>query len=472
MSFLKRFLPLLLILVLAPAGFATGASANPKFAAIAVDARTGAIIYDSDSNATRHPASLTKMMTLYLVFQDLKAKKITLKTPLKVSARAAGMAPSKMGLKPGSTITVEEAIKALVVKSANDAAATIAENLGGSESAFAARMTKVARSIGMNKTTYANASGLPNPRQITTARDQATLGLRLMRDYPQYYPYFRLTAFNFRGKVIRGHNRLLGSYQGTDGIKTGYINASGFNLVSSVRRGDRRLVGVVLGGTTAARRDAYMMQMLTTAFEKAKEGNTIAALPGSSKGAIDPLKTLKAEDASNADKDPNMVPSLDDDDKIGLATAAAEAAQAANETVIQQQSGKSASVLEATLNADADEDEGEGDSDGGGGLTTLNKLPFQVKKAKTQADVDAMTVSSVAPAWAIEVGDFNSKNSAEQVAKKLKAASVDSKPVPLTRNGKTIYRLLVSGFDEAAAKNTCAAAIKLGKNCSVLAPQG
>ena len=172
----------------------SAAFATPEFSALTVDARTGQILTADHEDGLRHPASLTKMMTLYVLFQDLKSGKITRDTKLKVSARAAAMAPSKLHLKAGTTITVDEAIKALVTKSANDAAATIAENLGGSESAFAARMTNVAHSIGMSRSTFYNASGLPNPAQYTTARDMATLGLRLMHDFPQYYPYFRVTS--------------------------------------------------------------------------------------------------------------------------------------------------------------------------------------------------------------------------------------------------------------------------------------
>jgi D-alanyl-D-alanine carboxypeptidase len=186
---------------------ATIAASAAKFSSVVVDARTGALISADDADGRRYPASLTKMMTLYIVFQDLKAGRIKLSTPLKVSRRAASMSPSKLYLKPGSTITVEQAIKALVIKSANDAAATVGENLGrGSEAAFAQRMTRVARSIGMSRTTFKNASGLPNPAQVTTARDMATLGLRLMRDFPQYYPYFRSTSFVYKGRLVNGHN--------------------------------------------------------------------------------------------------------------------------------------------------------------------------------------------------------------------------------------------------------------------------
>ena len=210
----------------------------------------GKFCFRSDIDGQRHPASLTKVMTLYLLFEDLKAGRLKLTSDLKVSQRAASMQPSKLGLKPGSTISVENAIKALVTRSANDVAATIGENLDGSEANFAARMTRKARAIGMSKTTFKNASGLPNPAQVTTARDMATLSLRIQRDFPQYYPYFRITSFTYKGQTIRTHNRLLGRYQGTDGIKTGYIAASGFNLTTSAKRGDKRIVGVVMGSSS------------------------------------------------------------------------------------------------------------------------------------------------------------------------------------------------------------------------------
>ena len=243
-------------------------TAKAQFSAIAVDARTGKILFSSDIDGQRHPASLTKVMTLYVLFQDLKAGRIKLTSDLKVSNRAAAMQPSKLGLKPGSTISVEDAIKALVTRSANDVAATIGENLEGTEANFAARMTRTARAIGMSKTTFKNASGLPNPAQVTTARDLATLSLRIQRDFPEYYPYFRISSFTYKGQTIRTHNRLLGRFQGTDGIKTGYIRASGFNLTTSAKRGNKRIVGVVMGGSSGGARNKYMMKMLDKGFSK------------------------------------------------------------------------------------------------------------------------------------------------------------------------------------------------------------
>ncbi len=458
------------------------AEARGKFAALTVDARNGKIIFDQDSNGLRHPASLTKMMTLYLVFEDLKNKRITMSTPLRVSARAAGMAPSKMGLKPGSTITVQQAIFALIIKSANDVAATVAENLGGSESAFAARMTKTARRIGMSRTTYVNASGLPNPRQITSARDQATLGLRLMRDFPQYYPYFRSTQFVFKGRVIKTHNRLVTRYPGTDGIKTGYINASGFNLVSSVRRGNKRLVGVVLGGRTAGSRDTYMMGMLTRAFPKAVDGKMVAAKAGSAAGIVDPLKAIKVKDAEQAEAQQEQP----QPDTAALAAAADSAASDTGDTdedAAEGQNQGGPKVIEAELAGSMDGSDDAPAAEQPSQVASVQPpvqkaLPFQVKKPATQADVDAIAVGTLPAVWAVEIGDFKTRKSASDVVAKLKAkdgtrlAGKDPKTIAVKRNGKTLYRLLVTGYDEMSAKKSCAQVARLGKDCAVLSPNG
>ncbi len=264
------------LLMLVASGTAEAAG-GPKFSAIAVDARTGEVLFSSDPDGKRYPASLTKVMTLYILFGELKAGRMTMATPLKMSKRASGMAPTKLGVPAGKTVSVEDAIKALVTLSANDVAAAIGENISGSEGAFADRMTKTARSLGMSRTTFKNASGLPNPGQMTTARDMATLSLRVQRDFPQYYPYFKLMSFNYKGRVIRTHNRLLGKFDGTDGIKTGYIRASGFNLTSSVRRGDKRIIGVVMGGRTGNARNQYMISMLSKQLPKCKDGKVLAA---------------------------------------------------------------------------------------------------------------------------------------------------------------------------------------------------
>jgi D-alanyl-D-alanine carboxypeptidase len=235
---------------------------SPPYSDIVVDANSGEVLHEKSADSLRHPASLTKIMTLYLLFEQLEAGRVTLNTPLQVSAHAAAQAPSKLGLRPGQEIRVEDAIRAVVTKSANDVAVVIAENLAEDEPAFARMMTRKAQALGMGHTLYRNASGLPNDEQITTARDLALLGRAIQDRFPKYYRYFSTPSFIYHGHVMRNHNHLLGRVEGVDGIKTGYVSASGFNLVTSVRRGGRHIVAVVLGGRTAGARDARMRELI------------------------------------------------------------------------------------------------------------------------------------------------------------------------------------------------------------------
>jgi D-alanyl-D-alanine carboxypeptidase len=253
-------------------------SYSPAFASIIVDANSGATLEANSADSLRHPASLTKVMTLYLLFEQLQSGKMNLDTEMPVSEHAAEQAPTKLGLRPGQTLRVEDAIKGIVTRSANDAAVVIAEAIGGSEDEFCKMMTRKARSLGMSRTTYVDASGLPNDDQITTARDQATLGRAIQDRFPRYYHYFSTMAFNYRGEVIRNHNHLLGSVDGVDGIKTGYTRASGFNLLTNMRRGNRHLVGVVMGGHSYSSRDAIMRNLLADNLDKASGTRTVAAI--------------------------------------------------------------------------------------------------------------------------------------------------------------------------------------------------
>jgi D-alanyl-D-alanine carboxypeptidase len=255
--------------------------ANPtdpeKDAALVVDGATGKVIYARNETAERHPASLTKMMTLYLLFDALKAGKVTMQTPLPVSYHASIQKPTKLNLRPGETIAVDTAIRAIVIRSANDVAVVIAEALGGTESHFAELMTAKARQLGMKETNYHNASGLPDPLQISTASDLAILGRHLAYDYPQYFPYFGLAGFNYKGAWYPTHDNLIGRYDGADGIKTGYTGASGFNLVSSVTRGTTHIVAVVMGGRTAMRRDLEMVRLLDQTFAQVSANPNLVA---------------------------------------------------------------------------------------------------------------------------------------------------------------------------------------------------
>lgn len=253
-------------------------SYSPQFASIIVDGNSGAVLQATSPDGLRHPASLTKIMTLYLLFERLESGKMKLDTEMPVSQHAADQDPTKLNLRAGQTIRVEDAIKGLVTRSANDAAVVIAEAIAGDEDDFAAMMTRKARALGMSKTVYRNANGLPNDEQVTTARDQATLGRAIQERFPRYYRYFSTTSFNWHGEAIRNHNHLLGSVEGVDGIKTGYTRSSGFNLVTSMRRGNRHLIGVVLGGRSGGSRDAIMRNLLAENIEKGATIHTVAAV--------------------------------------------------------------------------------------------------------------------------------------------------------------------------------------------------
>ena len=241
---------------------ARAASSAPPYAAIVLDANSGKVLHSANADELCHPASLTKIMTLYLLFERLETGKLRLDTQLPVSEHAAMQAPTKLGLTADQTITVEDAIGGLITKSANDAAVVIAEALAGDEHEFAELMNWKAHTLGMNHTVYRNASGLPNDEQVTTARDQALLGRAIQQRFPRYYRYFAMASFTYRGQTMHNHNHLLGQVEGLDGIKTGYTKASGFSLVTSVRRNNRHIVAVVLGGVSADARDTRMRNLI------------------------------------------------------------------------------------------------------------------------------------------------------------------------------------------------------------------
>ena len=253
---------LLFVLLLIPESWAR------KSASIAICAETGEVYHEQNADEITHPASLTKMMTLYLTFKAIKEKKLTPLQNLRVSAHAAKQAPSKLGLKPGTTLTVRQAILGLITKSANDAAVVLAEALGGSEVRFAQLMTTQAHKLGMTETIFKNASGLPNMQQVTTARDMATLSRCLYKHFPDFFHLFKTEEFVYKGVVHGNHNKLLGKVEGVDGIKTGFTNASGFNLAASMVRGNNRIIAVVLGGETAKSRNQKMIKLLETTHAK------------------------------------------------------------------------------------------------------------------------------------------------------------------------------------------------------------
>jgi len=272
--------------------FSVAADANSKYASFVIDANTGKTLYSRHADSPRYPASLTKMMTLYMLFEAMDQGKVSKSTRIVFSRHAASMQPTKLGVPAGKSISVETAILSLVTKSANDAAAAIGEHLGGTESNFAKMMTAKAHALGMSNTTFRNASGLPDSRQVTTARDMATLGIALQEHFPDKFKYFATPSFRYGNVTMRNHNRLLGRVRGVDGIKTGYTRASGFNLVSSVHTGGRSIVAVVMGGRSGSSRDAHMQELLAATVSKGskhKRGGMLVARSGGTRFDLDPV---------------------------------------------------------------------------------------------------------------------------------------------------------------------------------------
>jgi D-alanyl-D-alanine carboxypeptidase len=412
------------------------------------------------------------VMTLYVLFQDLKAKRIRLGTPLRTSARASRMAPSKLGLKPGETITVDQAIRALVTRSANDVASVVAENLGGSESAFAARMTKTARAIGMSKSTFKNASGLPNPGNWTTARDMATLSLRIQRDFPEYYPYFKIMSFNWKGQTIRTHNKLLGKFAGADGIKTGYIRASGFNLTSSAKRGNKRIVGVVLGATSTPSRNRYMMAMLERQFPKCADGRTIAASIGDKAVAEAAVALNKEIEAPVVAKTKSFGKQLQAEKPVSLVE---EQEQEVAQSVPPdpQVEASTASLITASA-----ADLPVAKPTPVAVETKPNSLPFQVKSpAEIAKSGGVVIVPPALASWNIQIGAYPSKIDAQAKLKLARSSGIEvlkgktAFTMQVMKGTEAIYRARFSGFSEEAAKDACRQLESKGFGCIAYSPQ-
>jgi D-alanyl-D-alanine carboxypeptidase len=417
----------------------SGSGAPQIASAIVVDMNSGSILYSQSADLPRYPASLTKMMTLYVLFGYLRAGKVTPTSELVVTPHAASQAPTKLGLKPGATISTTDAVKALVTQSANDAAVTIAENLAGTEENFARVMTDTARSIGMNATTFRNASGLPNEDQITTARDMATLAAHLIHDYPEYYGVFETRYFTFNGRKYRNHNKLLFGYQGCDGIKTGYTKASGFNLTASVHRGNKHLVAVVLGGKTGGQRDAAMRSVLDRHFAKATDTKPTPAqllaslVPAPSPPAVQkPAYTLAP---------PTPAPSA----------PTAPAAEASTDTP-----------------ADTATDTEEGDT---GDPAEPIKASLTVTEPAPKATIKP---SKYQGAFQVQVGAFTSEPQAENRLGMVQQRASDllDGHMPFTtsfmRGDEEWYRARFAGFSRESAQAACAALKKMSLDCAVM----
>ncbi|MGD9845809.1 MAG: D-alanyl-D-alanine carboxypeptidase [Variibacter sp.] len=416
---------------------------HPPYAAIVVDANSGKVLHASNPDSLRHPASLTKIMTLYLLFEQIEAGRLKMNTDLRVSAHASVQAPSKLGLRPGQTIEVEDAIKAIVTKSANDVAVVIAEAIGGSEDAFAKMMTRKARALGMAHTTYVNASGLPDDEQITTARDQARLGRAIQERFPRLYRYFSTRSFAFRGRSIRNHNRLLGRVEGVDGIKTGYIRASGFNLVTSLHRDGRYLIGVVLGGNSGRVRDARMRQLLESTIREASVRRTAPQIAEASAPAA-PVAVASADA-----RVPARVPAWREEALAAPVPTPAPAPGSA--APIQPKVVKTLSVVKR------------------GAQHAANTARQQVASVADAAPAPAADMAAAAPAphargeWIIQVGAFPGEEQARDRLKsvqELGAGGLD-RAEPFTeriiKGEATLYRARFAGFNEDRAKAACKA---------------
>jgi D-alanyl-D-alanine carboxypeptidase len=475
---------------------AAAESYSPLFASIVVDGNSGEVLHAANADAPRHPASLTKIMTLYLLFERLDAGKIRLDSPLRVSERAAEQAPTKLGLKPGQTIVVEDAIKAVVTKSANDAAVAIAENLAGSEDEFARLMTQKAQALGMNRTTYVNASGLPNDEQVTTARDQALLGRAIQERFPRYYRYFSTEEFVYHGSAMRNHNHLLGEVGGVDGIKTGYTRASGFNLVTSVHRDGRYIVAVVLGGRSAAQRDARMRELISAhikeAARRAASVLTDNVEPSVAVQAAIPPKppappmTSRSDPAPTASTNgPAIVGSSDPIQPVlvktipyraapaqaasfALTPAPVTAAAAPPQPAASAATHAPAPAQPAAVRPPVQPSETPSTIIVASAEPAAIAATSQTDPAKTQwakADIartDAMQPPIRAHAgWLIQVGAFEDENEARQhlSAAQLKVpamlAHADSFTERVQKGDKSLYRARFAVFDRATAEATC-----------------
>src|ERR1700722_8783965 len=393
---------------------AEGAVPNsPAFSALVIDANSGRTLYSADENGLRHPASITKVMTLYLLFEKLDSGAMTLRTPIPISAHAAGQEPSKLGLAPGDSISVDDAIKAVVTRSANDIAVAIAEAVGQSESNFADMMTRKAHELGMSNTLYRNASGLPNDEQVTTARDLTILGRSLEERFPRYFRYFSTAQFNFDGEIIGNHNHLLGRIDGVDGIKTGYTRASGFNLLTSVHRDGRSLLAVVMGGRSAAGRDRIMANLIGDHIAEASTAHTATAV----------AEAAPAESTEPRDEQPDATP------------------MRARATVVAQAKLQRISATARAANAVGEGDDGAGDEEASAPYPTL-KAPAtaaDVGMLKSPAKSSTKTQARLAAASALVMPPLGRPdNSANDDRRPGRASAKDDDAVDAAAGGVMI----------------------------------
>jgi D-alanyl-D-alanine carboxypeptidase len=460
------------------------ASAAPK-SAIVVDAKTGKVLFAQDPDGLRHPASLTKMMTLFILFETLDSGKLSMASRLNVSAFASRQSPTKLGLRAGSTISVRDAMLGIITKSANDAAVVVAENLGGSEAAFAQRMTATAREIGMTRTTFRNASGLPNNDQWTTARDMTTLGRALQDRFPNYYRNFATRSFVFNGRVVNGHNHLLDRVAGADGIKTGYTNASGFNLVSSVKRNNRALVATVMGGPSARARDTQMVGLLEKYIPVAYAGpRTAPILVAKGRPMPQSLEPAPAEVTETASLQPAPQPRLRPRVKETIVASVAPTTPDVTAFAPAESSPTAAEGPKMVFNV--------GPSARGvarpivetasitGPVPTADDMS-ETAQADPQGDTEdggsdrpssKQTTAAIAEGWKIQIAAAPSQGGAQAMLDNAKSkgnkmlASATPSIEPVTKGDATFYRARFTGFaTKDQARAACAYLTKKDVSC-------
>jgi D-alanyl-D-alanine carboxypeptidase len=438
---------------------------NTRYAAIVIDAQTGEPLFVRHADDRRYPASLTKMMTLYLTFEALQQGRVRTTDVLTVSRHAASMPPSKLGLAAGQTITLDDAMRATAIRSANDMAVAIAEHIGGSEDRFASLMTAKARQLGMNNTRFVNANGLPDSRQATTARDMATLSLALMRDFPQYYSYMGQHDWVYNGREYRNTNGLLREGRGYDGLKTGYIRDSGYNLAASAVRDGRRLVTVVMGGRSVPSRNAHVAELTETGFElealRARGQGTMLAQAFFEQRGFGISRDNTQVQYASLDRDENQAE--DDDAAINsrILTASTPIPYAEARTSLAfADLPPPAAVPPAQRQAEA-----QGDITGELNVATT---PRQARRPATP------TRSPAPPAgrWAVQVGAFRDESVARgwlgEVNRRFRSQfnGVDR----TVQAAEGWYRSRFTGLTEEAARGACAALSERRVTCMVVRP--
>jgi D-alanyl-D-alanine carboxypeptidase len=474
---IRRVVIALVAVLCATLATASGASAA-KYAGVVIDAKTGKVLYSENADSLRYPASLTKMMTLYLTFEALESGRISLGSKVPVSKNAAKEPPSKLGVGAGRSVTVEQAILALVTRSANDIATALGEYLGGSEQRFAQMMTAKARSLGMTKTTYRNAHGLPNTAQMTTARDQARLGIALRQHFPQYYGYFSTRSFKFGKQSIGNHNRLLGAVRGVDGIKTGYTGAAGYNLATSAQADGRSIVAVVLGASSGARRNAQMTALVQRYLPQASTGRASGDLVAKVQTPVSPAPAT--ESASLDDGHPNLPQAgpMPDPRYTGAAQASASAS-----AYLAPPAGNAATAALEAVRPSAPASTGSVPvpqpapaymPDTGAMVAPAETTQSVAAASATPPEVDTVTTASTKPVsgWIIQIGTSPDQALAQDLLRNAqeKGGQVLRSATPFTvaynAGSQQIYRARFGGFDEQKdAVNACKQLKRKGIGC-------